>query len=109
MDFPGLIRKTTCFFAALCILLALTGLLFRATFYWDFPVHPGDPYGLGDIIEMAIYMVLLCVAGFTLVLSCVVLALPKCRNIRLVVFAFLSALMSWAAYYYLIGYVQRLF
>lgn len=33
------------------MLLALSGLVFRCIYYFGLPVHPGDAYGIADLIE----------------------------------------------------------
>ena len=43
--------------------LALGALLYRATAYWMFVPAQGEPYGIGDIIDFALAMLLFLVFG----------------------------------------------
>ena len=47
------------------ITVAFGGLIYRSTGYWLIPVTPGDPYGLGDVLELVIAAIL-----FGLALGC---------------------------------------
>ncbi len=48
---------------AIAVSLAVAALLYRATVYWQFPPAPGEPYGVGDIIDFALGMLLFLVCG----------------------------------------------
>lgn len=56
--------------------LATVGLSFRGTLYWMLPVLPGEPYGLGDVMELSFFFLLLGTALLVL-LSGVALLLFK--------------------------------
>ncbi|MGR9089589.1 MAG: hypothetical protein ACU85U_03295 [Gammaproteobacteria bacterium] len=43
--------------------LAVGALLYRATAYWLFVPAKGEPYGVGDIIDFALAMLLFLVCG----------------------------------------------
>ena len=45
------------------VALAIAALLYRATVYWSFAPAPGEPYGLGDIIDFALALLLFLVCG----------------------------------------------
>ena len=45
--------------AALCLLLLLAILCFRALIYSRLPISPGDPYGIADIIELLLGVALI--------------------------------------------------
>ena len=48
---------------AAAVSLAIGALLYRATVYWRFTLAPGEPYGVGDIIDFALAMLLFLVCG----------------------------------------------
>ena len=94
--------------ASVGIVLAVLGLLYRATVYWKIPVSPGDPYGLGDVIELFWFVALLVLAGITLMFSAVIAFVPQLRNARLAFMLFLAAVLSPTAYYLIHPFVPRI-
>ena len=94
--------------ASVGIILAVLGLLYRATVYWKIPVSPGDPYGLGDVIELFWFVALLVLAGITLMFSAVIAFVPQLRNARLAFMLFLAAVLSPTAYYLIHPFVPRI-
>lgn len=40
------------------VALAVLALLFRATLYWLIPVAEGEPYGLADVLDFALMVLL---------------------------------------------------
>ncbi len=44
--------------------LSVIGLAFRSTLYWLIPVVPGEPAGLGDVIELLIQFLLFGISFF---------------------------------------------
>lgn len=57
------VRRAARALEAASIALAIGALLYRGTAYWLFAPAPGEPYGLGDIIDFALAMVLFVVCG----------------------------------------------
>jgi len=106
MEAKATITKITSFSAIALVVLALLGLLFRATLYWKIPVASGEPAGLGDIIEMLFYFAVLGAAGLVLALSLIVALL---KNYRGAFKAFLAGIVTPVAYYFLFSYVPRFF
>ena len=90
------------------IVLAVLGLLYRATVYWKIPMLPSDPYGLGDIIDLFWFIALLVLAGITLMFSAVIAFVPQLRNSRLAFVLFLAAVLSPTAYYLIHPFVPRI-
>ena len=64
------------------LFLMCGGWLFRATFYWRIPVVPGDPYGLGDILELLIYFALLGSSAVALGLAAIFIVVRSLRQWR---------------------------
>ncbi|MEM7254010.1 MAG: hypothetical protein AAF493_21535 [Pseudomonadota bacterium] len=44
------------------IVLAVGALIYRATVYWKIPVAPGEPYGLGDLIDFGLGLLVFLIA-----------------------------------------------
>jgi len=105
MEAKATITKITAFFAIALVVLALLGLLFRATLYWKIPVVSGEPAGLGDIIEMLFYFAVMGVAGLVIAFSVIVALL---KNYRGAIRAFLVGVVTPVAYYFLYSYMPRL-
>lgn len=93
--------------AGICILLAVVGLLYRATLYWKMPLLPGDPYGISDVIEVFWFMALLVLAGLTLMFSAAIAFVPQLRNARLAFVLFLAAILAPVGYYFIHPFVPR--
>jgi hypothetical protein len=56
------------------------GWLYRATLYWKFAVAPGEPYGLGDVLEVLISYALIASSGLTLATALVFVAVRSLRQ-----------------------------
>jgi hypothetical protein len=96
--------------ALTCLQLGLVGggLLFRGTLYHRLPVAPGEPYGLGDIIELLIYFTLIGTSLCTLLAALVCCARPVWRDRVGVAVLLGAALLPLPAYYVLHASVTRL-
>jgi len=90
------------------IILAILGLLFRATVYWKIPISPSDPYGLSDVIELFWLVALLVLAGITIMFSAVIAFVPQLKNARLAFILFLAAILSPTAYYLIHPFVPMI-
>jgi hypothetical protein len=76
------IRIVTTNLIGLQVFLLLAGWLYRATLYWKIPVASGEPYGLGDVIELLINFVLLGSSALTLVVALVFAVVRRLRHWR---------------------------
>ena len=84
----------------------MTGLMapiFRKTIYHHIPVAPGEPYGLGDVLELVIglFTVLICLLGLSL--GTIFLFLPKLKDPSLgklyLIFSSLAFLIFFGFHY----------
>jgi hypothetical protein len=64
------VQKLAVALVAIQCSLVFGGLVYRATVYESIPVAPGDPYGLGDVLELLLYFVLLGSSALTLLCLC---------------------------------------
>ena len=94
--------------ASVGMMLAVLGLLFRATVYWNIPVSASDPYGLSDVIELFWFVALLVLAGITIMFSAVIAFVPQLKNARLAFILFLAAILSPTAYYLIHPFVPMI-
>lgn len=88
--------------------LVCGGLLYRATVYESIPVSPGDPYGLGDILELLLYFILIGSSALTLLTALVLSVVPSLRNWRAVAALLGAGLLALPAYFLLHTYAARL-
>jgi len=65
----NIVRKTVKLGMLTALIIAVLGLIYRSTVYWIIPVVDGEPYGLGDILDFGFAVLLILIAGFTLLLS----------------------------------------
>jgi hypothetical protein len=65
------------------------------------PVHPGDPYGIGDIYDLLFFLAVFVTAATTLALSGLLMLVPAWRNTRLSGWTPLTAIVSAAGYWFL--------
>ncbi len=84
---------------ALPVILVFLSLLFRLTIYSKIPVMPSNPYGLGDIIELWIYVVL-GIFCLTNVLYGFGQLIGKERNFKIAGLFVLNALICFFGYPY---------
>ena len=85
--------------------LVVFGLIFRATLYWKLPVLPGEPAGIGDVIELLIYFAVLLFAALSMLFGILLLAIPSWRNAKLAAAILVAGLISPPAYYILHTFV----
>lgn len=72
------------------------------------PVAPNEPYGLGDVIELAIYFLILAIAAFSLLWALALLTIPAVRELKLGTILVVVSLGAPVAYYFLHTLVPRL-
>ena len=82
---------------AAAVSLAIGALLYRATVYWRFTPAPGEPYGVGDIIDFALAMLLFLVCGLCAAAGVAASMRPAVIGIT-----------SFVVYYFLHPHVPRL-
>ncbi len=100
-----MLEKISNITAGLLIVLALTGLVFRATLYWRLPVAPGEPVGIADVLELFGYLLILALSALSIILALVVaLRRRYATAIRVSMIAVLTPL----AFYLLHPLVPRL-
>ena len=100
--------KLTRYTAGALIMLAIIGLLFRATLYWKLPVAPGMPIGSGDIIELVLFYGILLLALLAMVLSLLLMVIPQWRDLRTAIVVLIISLITPPCYYILHAMTPRL-
>lgn len=88
--------------------LVLGGWLYRATFYWKLPVAPGQPSGIGDVIELGVGLVLLVTSGIDLFVAMILLVLPDLRRWRWILLLVIAGLAAYPIYVHFDGSMPRL-
>jgi hypothetical protein len=91
---------------ALQALLVIGGWLDRVAVYPRIPVHPGDPYGLGDLIDLGFFLVLVATSVFALVAALVCAAVPRLRNWRAAGVLAAAGLVSVPLYRFVHGLIR---
>src|SRR5688500_9246518 len=76
------VRVLTVLVVALQAGLVAAGLVFRATLYARLPVAPGEPYGIGDVIELLLYYAVLGGSAIAVCMAAVVAVVPALRHWR---------------------------
>ena len=88
--------------------LAIGALVYRATLYWLLPVKAGEPYGLGDVVDFAIGMLLFFIS---LLCSAAAVALSmksQGQNQHLAFRPAVVGITTFVVYYFLHPHVPRL-
>ncbi len=85
--------------------LAGGGLLYRATAYKSIPVAPGDPYGIGDVVEFLLYFILIGSSVLTLLAAGVLSATASLRNWPAIAALIWAGLLALPAYLLLHRYI----
>lgn len=75
---------------------------------WEIPVTPGEPYGVGDVLDLFFAFLVLVVSGLCAVLRLVLLAFPGPDGRGLTYRAILVRVGSFAGYQLLHSAVPRL-
>lgn len=76
-------------------LLLVLGLVFRAVVYPRLGVAPGDAYGVGDVLELALAAALVLASLTALAAACVLAAVRALRDGRAIVALVVSGLGTW--------------
>lgn len=85
----------------LSVELATLGLIFRFLLYRFIPVSPGEPAGLGDILDLLIFFALLIVGAFLLASGAILLLLNKKLGFRVAGLGSFVPLIYYINHYYL--------
>ena len=102
------VQKLAWALVAIQCALVCGGLVYRATVYESIPVAPGDPYGLGDVLELLLYFILIGSSALTLLTALVLSVVPSLRNWRTVAALIGAGLLALPAYFLLHTYAARL-
>ncbi len=102
------LKIATLFSSSTLVLMVLFGLIFRATLYWTLPVEPGEPVGVGDILELVIYFTILALAGLNIILALLTLMVPNWRDVRLAIIALIVSLVMPPLFFMLHSIVPKL-
>ncbi|MEJ2360696.1 MAG: hypothetical protein P8Z75_04605 [Gammaproteobacteria bacterium] len=94
--------------AIVAVGLAIFGWVFRATFYWMIPVSPGEPAGLADMLDLAIFFGVLLLASLAMVGGVLLLMVPAWRNLRLAISVLVTSLVTPPLYYIVHALIPRL-
>jgi len=86
---------------AMAVLLPIFALLYRSTLYWKIPVAPGDPYGLGDIIDAGFGLLVVAGSGLALIGAVVTLVVPRYRSARNAVILAAVGVVATVGYFWL--------
>ncbi len=88
--------------------LAILGLLYRATLYWQIPVASGEPYGLGDVLDLGFMVLLFVVAAGCAATGVWLSASGDAAARRLAFRPVLIGILSFVIYYFVHPAVPRL-
>jgi len=103
MDAKLIIKKLSKYTAVTLICIALLGLLFRKTLYWQIPVAADNPYGLGDIIDLLFYFAVLGFSGLLILCS---FAQAWFKDYKIALSLFLIAIITPTTFYLLHGLLR---
>lgn len=81
------------------------GLLYRAIAYKSIPVAPGEPYGIGDVVEFLLYFTLIGSSVLTLLAAGVLSAAASLRNWPAIAALIWAGLLALPAYLLLHRYI----
>jgi hypothetical protein len=102
------LKKIAGFLEIGVMLLAVAGLLFRATLYWKLPVDSGQAYGTGDVLDLGIALLLFVTCGLCASAGVAISILGEKADKRFAYQAFFIGVLSFVAYDWLHPYVPRL-
>jgi hypothetical protein len=105
---PRVVRLLTRLLVGLQIFLLAVSLLYRMTVYWMIPVAAGDPYDLGDVIELLLYFCMLGTSATTLAVAAVFCALPSLRHWRSIAVLAGAGLATVPAYMLILPHLPKL-
>ena len=93
---------------ATAVSLAIGALLYRATAYWLFIPAPGEPYGVGDVIDFALAMLLFAVCGLCAAAGVASSMSGDGKEQHLAFRPAVIGITSFVVYYFLHPHVPRL-
>lgn len=86
-------------FLILLITVAAAGPFFRLAIYAKLPVTPGNPVGLGDIIEVMIYAILIFLCFVSLVAALLHAVAPAMRNKKAAIWLTVTPIAAYATHF----------
>lgn len=84
------------------------GLIYRSTLYHHLPVARGEPYGVGDVLDLLIYFALLGTSALTLGTALVLAAVPRWRSRAAIIALILAGLLPLPIYVLLHARLPRI-
>jgi hypothetical protein len=90
------------------VLFAVAALGYRASVYWLLPVKAGEPYGLGDIIDFAIAMLLFFISILCAVSAVALSVKAQGRDQHLAFRPAVVGITTFVVYYFLHPHLPRL-
>lgn len=88
--------------------IAVSGLLFHATYYWRLGPEAGEPYGTGDIVDFLFALVLFLVCSLCTVSGVLISAMGQTEDKGQAFRAVLVGILSFLGYEFLHGQMPRL-
>jgi len=95
------LNKRLAFCITLVYLIAILGLIYRFQIYKQIPVSIGEPYGLGDIIDLLFAVIVVVIWCCALILSVGVIIFNFKRNWLSSLKALLYATVGLMGYFYI--------
>jgi len=92
----------------LVVVLAVVGLAYRATVYWLLPPAAGEPYGVGDIVDFALGMLIFLAGGLCAAAAVGASVSGDGSEQHLVFRPAVIGITSFVVYYFLHPHVPRL-
>jgi hypothetical protein len=108
MDRLTRLKKLAASLEIAVLVLAVAALVFRATLYWQLPAADGEPYGTGDVLDLALALVLFVVCSLCAVTGVAISILGDRADKRFAYQAFFIGVLSFVAYDWLYPHVPRL-
>lgn len=90
------------------VMLAISGLIYRSTVYWTFPVVEGEPYGFGDVLDFGFFFILALCVFFTFVAALIQLGFGPSDSKPHSLKAVAVGIMSFVIYYNVHSIMPRL-
>ncbi|HEX4924772.1 MAG TPA: hypothetical protein VFV50_11830 [Bdellovibrionales bacterium] len=81
------------------IIVAASGPFFRLAIYHKLPVTPGNPVGLGDIIEVMIYSILILLCFISICGAILHAVVPSMRDKKAALWLALTPVAAYAGHY----------
>ena len=90
------------------LMILVLAFIFRATFYWSFPVVDGEPIGMGDVIELLLFYLLLGSCFLSISYAILIVIIPRLRNLSYSFHLLLIGILVPFAFWFLQPLIPRL-